>query len=84
MIRKHVSEQTAIFFSVTKWVVLSAIVGIVTGAVVTLFLKILQIAQSSRSDLPFEYYYLLPFALALSVWIVRTFVPSVEGTVPKR
>ncbi len=79
MIRKHVTEQTAIFFSVTKWVVLSSVVGIVIGAVVTLFLKILQIAEGSREDLPFAYFYLLPFALFLTVWIVRTFAPSAEG-----
>ncbi len=79
MIRKHVTEQTAIFFSVTKWVVLSSVVGVAIGAVVTLFLKILQIAESSRSDLPFEYYYLLPVALLLTVWVVRTFAPSAEG-----
>ncbi|BBG65974.1 voltage-gated chloride channel [Hydrogenimonas sp.] len=79
MIRKHVTEQTAIFFSVTKWVVLSSVVGVMIGAIVTLFLKTLQIAENSRSDLPFHYYYLLPFALLLTVWLVRTFAPSAEG-----
>ncbi len=79
MIRKHVTEQTAIFFSVTKWVVLSSVVGVLIGAVVTMFLKILQVAESSRTELPFEYYYLLPFALMITVWIVRTFAPSAEG-----
>jgi H+/Cl- antiporter ClcA len=79
MIRKHITEQTAIFFSVTKWVVLSSFVGVMIGAIVTLFLKILHIAESSRADLPFSYYYLLPFALFLTVWIVRTFAPHAEG-----
>ncbi len=79
MIRKHVTEQTAIFFSVTKWVVLSSVVGVVIGAVVTLFLKILQVAENSRMEIPFEYYYLLPFALVITVWIVHTFAPSAEG-----
>ncbi|MCF6200599.1 MAG: chloride channel protein [Hydrogenimonas sp.] len=79
MIRKHITEQTAIFFSVTKWVVLSSIVGVMIGAVVTLFLKILQIAEESRSQFSFEYYYLLPIALLLTVFIVRTFAPNAEG-----
>ncbi len=79
MIRKHVTEQTAIFFSVTKWVVLSSFVGVMIGGIVTLFLKVLQLAESGRSLLPFEYYYLLPFALLLTVWAVRTFAPSAEG-----
>ncbi|WP_286336921.1 chloride channel protein [Hydrogenimonas cancrithermarum] len=79
MILKHITEQTAIFFSVTKWVVLSSVVGIMIGTIVTLFLKILQIAETSRSEIPFHYYYILPFALFLTVWAVRTFSPSAEG-----
>ncbi|WP_456323281.1 chloride channel protein [Hydrogenimonas sp.] len=79
MIRKHITEQTAIFFSVTKWVFLSSLVGVIIGAIVTLFLKILQISEESRADLPFHYYYLLPIAIPLTVWVVKTFAPSAEG-----
>lgn len=79
MIRKHITEQTAIFISVTKWLFLSSLIGVVIGAVVTLFLKILMIAEKSRTELPFHYYYLLPFALFLTVYLVRTFAPKAEG-----
>ena len=79
MIQKHITEQTAIFFSVAKWVFLSSVVGIIIGAVVTLFLNILEYSEESRSLLPFNYYYLLPIALALTVWLVKTFAPSAEG-----
>jgi len=79
MIRKHITEQTAIFFSVTKWVFLSSVIGIIIGAVVTLFLNILEYADTTRSFLPFSYYYLLPFALMLTVWLVKTFAPTAEG-----
>jgi H+/Cl- antiporter ClcA len=79
MIQEHITEQTAIFFSVTKWVFLSSVVGIVIGATVTLFLKILAYSEVSRNLLPFDYYYLLPFALVLSVWLTKTFAPTAEG-----
>ncbi|WP_193110990.1 chloride channel protein [Sulfurimonas paralvinellae] len=79
MIRKHATEQTAIFFSVAKWVVLSSIIGVAIGATVTLFLNILAYSESSRSLLPFDFYYLLPLALILSVWLTKTFAPSAEG-----
>ena len=79
MLRKHITEQTAIFLSVAKWVVLSSVVGIVIGAVVTLFLKILIIGETSRATLPFPYYYLLPVALFLTVFLVRKFAPNAEG-----
>jgi H+/Cl- antiporter ClcA len=79
MIRKHITEQTAIFFSVSKWVFLSSVVGIIIGAVVTLFLNILKYSEESRSLLPFDFYYLLPVALVMTVWLVNTFAPSAEG-----
>lgn len=79
MIQKHITEQTAIFLSVIKWVFLSSVVGIIIGAVVTLFLTILEYSEVSRSLLPFNYYYVLPFALVLTVWLVKTFAPTAEG-----
>ena len=68
-----------ILFSVSKWLILSSFVGVIIGGVVTLFLKILQLAENSRVDLPFEYYYLLPVALFLTVFLVNTFAPDAEG-----
>jgi len=77
--QRHITEQTAIFISVVKWVFLSSFIGIIIGAVITIFLKILQYAEDSQKILPFNYYYLLPFALLLTVWIIRTFAPTAEG-----
>lgn len=77
--QRHITEQTAIFISVVKWVFLSSFIGIIIGAVITLFLKILQYSEESQALLPFNYYYLLPFALLLTVWIIRTFAPTAEG-----
>lgn len=79
MIQRHITEQTAIFFSVAKWVILSSIVGIIIGAVVTFFLRILQHGEQYRTLLPFDYYFLLPIALVITVWLVRTFAPKAEG-----
>jgi H+/Cl- antiporter ClcA len=78
-IRKHITEQTIIFASVTKWIIISSLIGGSIGAIVALFLKILTMAEESRSLLPFEYYYLLPFALVITVVLVRKFAPSAEG-----
>ncbi|WP_297431807.1 chloride channel protein, partial [Sulfurimonas sp.] len=79
MIKRHITEQTAIFFSVSKWVFLSSIIGVIIGATVTLFLKILSYGDVSRSFIPFDYYYLLPIALVLSVWLTKKFAPTAEG-----
>lgn len=79
MMRKHTIEQITIFMSVTKWLVLSSAVGMIIGASVTLFLKILQYSEQSQKLLPFNYYYMLPFALVLTVWLVKKFAPDAEG-----
>ncbi len=65
--------------SVLKWLFLASIIGILIGASVTLFLKILLFSEKSQFLLPFHYYYLLPFALMFSVWIVGKFAPDAEG-----
>jgi H+/Cl- antiporter ClcA len=60
-------------------VFLSSVIGVVIGSTVTLFLKILAYSELSRDVLPFHFYYLLPFALVLSVWLSKTFAPTAEG-----
>jgi len=77
--QKHLTEQTAIFFSVTKWIFLSFVIGIVIGGVVTYFLKILEYSENYCSTLPFPSYYFLPLALVLTIWVVKTFAPTAEG-----
>ena len=78
-IKNHSTEQTAILLSVSKWIILSALIGVVIGAVVAFFLLTIKVGDHSRSWLPFHYYYLLPFAFMLSVWIIKTFAPNAEG-----
>jgi H+/Cl- antiporter ClcA len=77
--KKHSIEQVGVFISTTKWLILSSIIGIIIGASVTFFLKALQISETSQSYLPFPHYYLLPFGLMLTVWLVRTFAPDAKG-----
>ncbi len=77
--KKHTIEQTTIFLSVAKWLLLSSMVGIVIGATVTLFLNILQYSEQNQHILPFPHYYLLPFGLVATVWLVRIFAPDAKG-----
>lgn len=78
-IQKHLAEQSILFASITKWIILSSIIGALIGTVVSLFLKLLEYCEASRGLLPFNYYYTLPFALALTVYIVKKFAPSAQG-----
>lgn len=77
--KKHIVEQTVLLASVAKWVILSSIIGALSGGLVAAFLGILSYSQESRSFLAFPYYYTLPFALALTVFLVKKFAPQAEG-----
>ncbi len=80
--QRHLTEQTAIFLSVAKWIFLSSVVGIIIGFVITFFLKSIQIAEDYQVDFSsgyFHYYYLLPIAFVVSVWLIKTFAPTAEG-----
>ncbi len=72
-------EHLSIVSSMIKWVVLSALAGMIIGTAVTLFLNLLAYGEGARSLLPFHYYYLLPLGLMLSVWLTRKFAPEAKG-----
>lgn len=77
--KRHFAEQGFVFASLVKWVLLSSFMGIVIGALITLFLKILSMAEGSRGLLPFPYYFTLPFALVLTVYVIKKLAPKAEG-----
>lgn len=77
--KKHFLEQSLIFFSVTKWVLLSSTIGIIIGAIVTFFLNTIHSANNAKQFLPFESYYLLPFGLMLTIFLVKKFAPDATG-----
>ncbi len=78
-VTSHITEQTVMFASITKWILISSSIGAIIGLIVAFFLKLLEYCEESRVLLPFNYYYTLPFALALTVYIVKKFAPSAEG-----
>ena len=77
--KKHIIEQSIILYSISIWLLISSLIGIVIGAIVTVFLTILQAAEDSRELLSFNYYYTLPFAFMFTVWLVKTFAPNAKG-----
>ena len=75
--KKQLAEQSILFFSILKWIVLSTAVGIVVGASTAFYLKIL--AYSVRTQNFTYYYLLLPIAMFLSSFIIKYFAPNAEG-----
>jgi H+/Cl- antiporter ClcA len=77
--KKHVTEETIIFFSVFKWLVLSSIIGIIIGYLMSIFLNTIHLAEETQSVLPFPYYFILPIGLMLTVWVIQTFDKNATG-----
>ena len=77
--KKHVVEETVIFLSVAKWLLLSSVMGVIIGALMALFLWILEYSANSRGLLPFHYYFILPIALPLTIFVIKTFAPNAQG-----
>ena len=77
MIRKRFIEQSILFASVLKWIILSTAVGIVVGASTAFYLKILKYSLNSQH---YTYYYLLlPVAMFFSALFIKYFAPNAEG-----
>ncbi|HKC12926.1 MAG TPA: chloride channel protein [Vicinamibacteria bacterium] len=76
------TEHTALLISTIKWSLLGAAAGVCVGEGTRVFLW--SLAASSRLTGyffagGFKPYYLLPLALPLCVWLIRTFAPSAHG-----
>jgi len=76
--RKQLREQTVLFFSVTKWIGLATIVGLIVGLATSGFLKLLNLSTDYTSGFPY-FYLLLPLAFAASTLLIKKLSPQAEG-----
>ncbi|PKM99117.1 MAG: voltage-gated chloride channel [Elusimicrobia bacterium HGW-Elusimicrobia-2] len=75
--KKRLAESSILFISITKWVVLSSVIGLVVGLSTSLFLKLLEAASSFSGS--YNYYFLaLPAAMFLSALVIKL-APGAEG-----
>lgn len=71
-------EHAALLFSTLKWAGLGALAGVCVGLGTKAFLWALFAADHFTARIPY-YYLLLPLALPLCVWLIRTFAPTAKG-----
>ncbi len=76
--RKKVLESSVLFISISKWIFLASVSGIIVGFSTAVFLKLLGVSMDFAKG--YKYYFvLLPFAMFLSVIIVKYLAPEAEG-----
>jgi len=77
-VKEHFEEQTAIFFSIVKWIILAVIIGILVGVSTTVFLKLLHLTKDFTGQ--FRYYYLaLPATFVLCTFLINKLAPQSKG-----
>ena len=76
--RRRLAEESILFISILKWVVLATGVGALIGVVVTCFLKLLAWGLAAGQSHPHAFL-LLPAALFLSAWLVKYLAPDAQG-----
>lgn len=71
-------EQTTIFISIVKWIVLAVVIGILVGASTALFLRTLGWTSAYTSQ--FKYYYLaMPITFIVCSLCVKYLAPQSKG-----
>lgn len=76
--KKRLKEETVIFISVVKWLVLASIIGGIVGLSTTIFLKTLIWTTAFTGQ--FRWYFLfLPAAMFLSAVMIKYLAPDAEG-----
>ncbi len=73
--RKELTEQTFIFITVIKWLILATILGIVVGFGTSLFLKALDLGTILSHEYPY-YFFAMPLAFLFCSWLVKKVLPE--------
>ncbi|MBN8572173.1 MAG: voltage-gated chloride channel, partial [Ignavibacteria bacterium] len=76
--RKKIAEETTIFLSVVKWVVISTFTGAIVGAFTTLFLKLLSWSILEMKLIPY-YFLLIPPVFFLCYITIKKLAPDAMG-----
>jgi chloride channel protein, CIC family len=76
--RRRLTEESVLFASVVKWILLATVTGAVVGLSTTVFLKVLAWSIAFTKPHP-SYFFLLPVAFLISVALIKNLAPDAEG-----
>lgn len=77
-VKRKIAEQTVILISITKWIMLAAVVGVMVGFSTAFFLKLLNGSIAIAERYPY-FFMLMPAAFLASVLITKYLAPQAEG-----
>jgi H+/Cl- antiporter ClcA len=74
----RIKEEKIIFYEVARWFFLATLIGVTSGLVVALFIKLLHWGTSFNNSLP-HYYYIAPAFFVINIFLVKYLAPDAEG-----
>jgi len=76
--KKHLIEESILFISILKWVVIATGIGVIVGLSTTLFLKLLDWCMALTTA--YSYYFLFaPLGLLVSALVIHYLEPDARG-----
>ena len=76
--KRHLIEESILFVSILKWVVIATGIGIIVGLSTALFLKLLDWSLAYSTGYPY-YFLLLPVGLLISALAIKYLEPDAKG-----
>lgn len=76
--KKRLAEESVIFISIIKWLLLATVIGIIAGSATAGFLKFLNYSIAQMERFPF-YFFFLPGGLFISGLLITYLAPEAEG-----
>ncbi len=76
--KKRFTEESVIFISIIKWLLLATLIGIVAGSATAGFLKILNYSIEQMGRFPY-YFLFLPGGFFVSSLLIKYLAPEAEG-----
>lgn len=76
--KRYFQESSLLIFSVTKWIILSSIIGVIVGISTGLFLRLLEVGIKFTSQFS-HYYLLIPVGMIISTLMVKYLAPDAKG-----
>jgi len=76
--KEHLIEESILFISILKWVVIATGIGIIVGLSTAIFLKLLSWSLAYSTGYPY-YFLVLPAGLAISALVIQYLEPDAKG-----
>lgn len=76
--KKRLAEESVIFISIVKWLILATLVGIISGLATAVFLKLLNYSIKQLEQFPY-YFLSLPGGLFISALLIKYLAPEAGG-----